>query len=152
MYLNRYSPRAKLIYSSVANESIFSLMNQTFFVLKEGNCSWPSGVGAPGVVLASRPAEDIENSENLIWRVLLGERIGSNGVLANISTNQLLTRRDGLSSEGPLELDYSSLEQAGLNGSLLEFTLGQQRNDTGDFLLLNRTVTTILRNRSNRTR
>uniref|UniRef100_A0A8C1LL16 ADAMTS-like 2 n=1 Tax=Cyprinus carpio TaxID=7962 RepID=A0A8C1LL16_CYPCA len=114
----------------------------------EGNCSWPSGVGAPGVVLASRPAEDIENSENLIWRVLLGERIGSNGVLANISTNQLLTRRDGLSSEGPLELDYSSLEQAGLNGSLLEFTLGHQRNDTGDFLLLNRTVTSILRNRT----
>lgn len=133
------------------SESIFSLMSQTF-VLKEGNCSWPSGVGAPGVVPNSRPAEDMVNSENLIWRVLLGERIGSNGVLANISTNQLLTRRDGLTPEGPLELDYSSLEQAGLNGSLLEFTLGQQRNDTGDFLLLNRTVTTILRNRSNRTR
>uniref|UniRef100_A0A673MG15 ADAMTS-like 2 n=1 Tax=Sinocyclocheilus rhinocerous TaxID=307959 RepID=A0A673MG15_9TELE len=98
------------------------------------------------------PAEDIVNSENLIWRVLLRERIGSNGVLVNISTNQLLTRRDGLSSEGPLELDYSSLEQAGLNGSLLEFTLGHRRNDTGDFLLLNRTVTSLLRNRSNRTR
>lgn len=93
------------------------------------------------------------NSENLIWRVLLGERAGSDGVLANISTNQLLTRRDGLSSEaGPLELDYSSLEQAGLNDSLLEFTVGHRRNDTGDFLLPNRTLTTILRNRSNRTR
>ncbi|RXN22658.1 ADAMTS 2 [Labeo rohita] len=118
----------------------------------EGNCSWPSGVGAPGVVPVNRPAEDMVNSENLIWRVLLGERIGSDGVLANISTNQLLTRRDGLSSESPLELDYSSLEQAGLNGSLLEFTLGHRRNDTGDFLLLNRTVTSILRNRGNRTR
>uniref|UniRef100_A0A671RJ80 ADAMTS-like 2 n=1 Tax=Sinocyclocheilus anshuiensis TaxID=1608454 RepID=A0A671RJ80_9TELE len=96
--------------------------------------------------------EEIVNSENLIWRVLLGERIGSDGVLVNISTNQLLTRRDGLSSEGPLELDYSSLEQAGLNGSLLEFNLGHRRNDTGDFLLLNRTVTSLLRNRSNRTR
>lgn len=127
-------------------------MSQISFVLKEGNCSWPSGVGAPGVVPVNRPAEDMVNSENLIWRVLLGERIGSDGVLANISTNQLLTRRDGLSSESPLELDYSSLEQAGLNGSLLEFTLGHRRNDTGDFLLLNRTVTSILRNRGNRTR
>uniref|UniRef100_A0A673LM56 ADAMTS-like 2 n=1 Tax=Sinocyclocheilus rhinocerous TaxID=307959 RepID=A0A673LM56_9TELE len=125
---------------------------ETNEVYETGNCSWPSGVGAPGVAPISRPAEDMVNSENLIWRVLMGERIGSDGVLANISTNQLLTRRDGLSSEGPLELDYSSLEQAGLNGSLLEFTLGQRRNDTGDFLLLNRTVTTILRNRSNRTR
>ncbi|XP_048045296.1 ADAMTS-like protein 2 [Megalobrama amblycephala] len=119
----------------------------------EWNCSWPSEVGAPGVVPVSRPAEDMTNSENLIWRVLLGERVGSDGVLANISTNQLLTHRDGLSSEaGPLELDYSSLERAGLNGSLLEFTLGHRRNDTGDFLLPNRTLTTILRNRSNRTR
>ncbi len=134
------------------SDSIVSVMRQPLFVLKEGNCSWPSGVGAPGVAPISRPAEDMVNSENLIWRVLLGERIGSDGVLANISTNQLLTGRDGLSSEGPPELDYSSLEQAGLNGSLLEFTLGQRRNDTGDFLLLNRTVTTILRNRSNRTR
>lgn len=88
--------------------------------------------------------------------MLLGERPGSDGVHANISTNQLHTYKDGLSTEaGPLELDYSSFEQTGfLNGSLLEYTLGQQRNETGDILLPNRTVTTGFRNnsRSNRTR
>ncbi|XP_051962929.1 ADAMTS-like protein 2 isoform X2 [Xyrauchen texanus] len=121
----------------------------------EGNCSWPSAVGSPDVAPVNRPAEDLVNSENLIWRVLLGERDGSDGVLVNISTNQLLTHRDGLSSEaGPLELDYSSFEQASLNGTLLEFTLGHRRNDTGDFISPNRTFITSLRNsnRNNRTR
>ncbi|XP_051981577.1 ADAMTS-like protein 2 [Xyrauchen texanus] len=119
----------------------------------EGNCSWPSGVGVPVVAPANRPAEYLVNSENLIWRVLLGERVSSDGVLANISTNQLLTHQDGLSSETrPLELDYISF--GGLNGSLLEFTLGHRRNESGDFLSLNRSITTSLRNssRNNRTR
>lgn len=123
------------------------------FCFKEGNCSWRSGEAAGDVAPVNRPAED---SKNLIWRVLLGERPGSDGVLANISTNQLHTFKDGSSTEaGPLELDYSSLEPTGfLNGSLLEFTLNLQRNDTGDGLPLNRTVTTGLRNngRGNRTR
>ncbi|TRY95843.1 hypothetical protein DNTS_021380, partial [Danionella cerebrum] len=119
----------------------------------ERNCSWPGGVGVPGVAPISRPPEDDLNSENLIWRVLMGDRLGSDALLANISTNQLLTQRDGLSSEAePLEFgDYSSFEQTGLNDSLLEFTLGDRRNDT-DLLFPNRTFATVLRNRSNRTR
>ncbi|XP_057184990.1 ADAMTS-like protein 2 isoform X2 [Triplophysa rosa] len=119
----------------------------------EGNCSWRNGEAAADVAPVNRPAED---SKNLIWRVLLVERPGSDGVLANISTNQLHTIKDGSSTEaGPLELDYSSFEQTGfLNGSLLEFTLAHPRNDTGDVLLPNRTIATSLRNngRGNRTR
>ncbi|XP_066510787.1 LOW QUALITY PROTEIN: ADAMTS-like protein 2 [Hoplias malabaricus] len=115
-----------------------------------GNSSWPSQVVAPGIVPASRPAEGMEDSENLIWRMLLKQRMH-----INISANQLFSEGTGLfPEEDPMEFDYSSMEQGSLNGSLLEFTLGQSRNDTGDLLFQNRTLITGLRssNRTNRTR
>lgn len=93
------------------------------------------------------------DSENLIWRMLLRQRIDSDGMHVNISTNQLLSA--GLFPEvEPVELDYSSTEQGSLNASFLEFTLGRRRNDTGDLLFQNRTLITSLRssNRTNRTR
>ncbi|KAL7839703.1 hypothetical protein SRHO_G00263610 [Serrasalmus rhombeus] len=114
-----------------------------------GNSSWPSGVVAPGIVPASRPAEEMVDSENLIWRMFLRQRMH-----INISTNQLLGEGEGLFPEvEPVELDYSSTEQGNLTGSFLEFTLGRRRNDTGD-LFQNRTLIPSLRssNRTNRTR
>ncbi|XP_076853855.1 ADAMTS-like protein 2 [Brachyhypopomus gauderio] len=120
-----------------------------------GNSSWPSGVVTPGIVPGSRPAEEMVDTENLIWRMLLGQRMDSGNMHFNMSANQLLSEGAGLSSEvEPFELDYSSTEQGILNGSLLEFTLGHQHNETGDLLLQNRTLSTIFRssNRTNRTR
>ncbi|KAG9261808.1 ADAMTS-like protein 2 [Astyanax mexicanus] len=121
----------------------------------DGNSSWPSGVVAPGIVPANRPAEEMVDSENLIWGMVLRQRTGSDGMQNNISTNQLLSEGAGIFPEvEPVELDYSSSEQGNLNSSSLEFTLGRHRNDTGDLLFQNRTLITSLRssNRTNRTR
>ncbi|CAK6976179.1 ADAMTS-like protein 2 isoform X3 [Scomber scombrus] len=104
---------------------------------------------------AGGPLDAGPDSPNLIWRVLLDGRIGTDELLINISTNQLLTEGDSLfSSEvGPVELDLSSLERDGLNETL-EFTLGRKRNDSGDAPFLNKTVQSGGRtsSRSNRTR
>uniref|UniRef100_W5L4A5 ADAMTS like 2 n=1 Tax=Astyanax mexicanus TaxID=7994 RepID=W5L4A5_ASTMX len=109
------------------------------------------GVVAPGIVPANRPAEEMVDSENLIWGMVLRQRTGSDGMQNNISTNQLLSEGAGIFPEvEPVELDYSSLEQGNLNSSSLEFTLGRHRNDTGDLLFQNRTLITSLRS-SNRT-
>ncbi|XP_062307465.1 ADAMTS-like protein 2 [Osmerus eperlanus] len=103
--------------------------------------------------------EEVPDSQNLIWRVLLGERIGPDELLINISTNQLLTDGEGvfLSEVGPLDMEYVNLESGRrfpFNGTVGEFSLGRRRNDTGDFFFQNRTVLTVLRsgNRTNRTR
>ncbi|XP_035591104.1 ADAMTS-like protein 2 [Oncorhynchus keta] len=119
----------------------------------DGNSSHTGSVAVPAPA-ASKPLEEGPDSENLIWRVLLGKQIGPDELLTNISTNQLLTEGEGVFS---LEVDYSSVEQGGqfpLNSSLGEFSLGARRNDTGDLLFPNRTLLTGMRsnNRTNRTR
>ncbi|CAG09662.1 unnamed protein product, partial [Tetraodon nigroviridis] len=98
------------------------------------------------------------DAPNLIWRVLLGGRIGPDELLINISTNQLLTDGDGLFSAevGPMETGLSGTETDGPLGlnETLEFTLGRKRNDSGDGSFQNKTVQTGGRpsSRSNRTR
>lgn len=98
------------------------------------------------------------DAPNLIWRVLLGDRIGPDELLINISTNQLLTDGDSLFSAevGPAETDLSGTEMDGPTGlnETLEFTLGRKRNDSGDASFQNKTVQTGGRpsSRSNRTR
>ncbi|XP_062873822.1 ADAMTS-like protein 2 [Trichomycterus rosablanca] len=122
---------------------------------QEGNSSWPSGVVAPGIVPASRPAEEMVDSENLLWRMLLGQHFGTDDMLVNHSTNQLLNREGSITTDAePVELEYSSTEQGNINSSFFEFTLARRRNDTGDLLFQNRTLVTSLRssNRTNRTR
>ncbi|XP_041955841.1 ADAMTS-like protein 2 [Alosa sapidissima] len=128
--------------------------------LSEGNSSQPSSLVAPPLATPNRLGDKLSDSENLIWRVLMGESVGQDKLMVNITTNQLLTQGEGqFSAEmGPLELDYGSLESnAGfsLNSStLLEFTLGRRSNETGDLPLLNRTIFPGLRNgnRTSRTR
>uniref|UniRef100_A0AAY4DYH8 PLAC domain-containing protein n=1 Tax=Denticeps clupeoides TaxID=299321 RepID=A0AAY4DYH8_9TELE len=97
-----------------------------------------------------------EFGENLIWRVLLEERLGQDRLRVNISTNQLLTQgeRQLPTEMGPLEMDYDFefYPQNNPNSSFLEFALEHRRNDTGDFPLSNRTLFYGLRNRTNRTR
>lgn len=125
----------------------------------EGNSSHAGSAAIPAIPdPASGPLEEGPDSQNLIWRVQLGDRIGPDELLINISTNQLLTEGEGLfSSEvGPMEMDFSGLVQGRpfpLNGTL-EFTLGRRRNDSGDVFYHNRTLLTSLRGtiRSNRTR
>ncbi|XP_076007219.1 ADAMTS-like protein 2 [Genypterus blacodes] len=120
----------------------------------EGNSSHADSTAIPAS--ASRPLEAGPESPNLIWRVLLDGRIGPDGLLINISTNQLLTAGGGLfSSEvGTAEVDLS-LEQGGpffLNDTL-EFALGHKRNDSGDGLYHNKTVSGgRTSSRTNRTR
>ncbi|KAM6965405.1 ADAMTS-like protein 2 [Aplochiton taeniatus] len=107
---------------------------------------------------ASGPAEEGPDSQNLIWRVLLDDRIGLDELLINISTNQLLTEGEGLflSEVGPMEMDYSSIEHDGplLLNRTLEFSVGRRRNESGDLYFQNLTVLTGLKssNRTNRTR
>ncbi|KAL0979609.1 hypothetical protein UPYG_G00187240 [Umbra pygmaea] len=121
------------------------------------NSSNPAGSLAVPAPAASRILEEGPHAENLIWRVLLGERIGTDELLVNITTNQLLTEREGLfSSEvGPLEVDYSSVERGTglvpLNGSVGEFSLARRRNDTGDLLFPNRTLLVTGTRSNNRT-
>lgn len=97
------------------------------------------------------------DAPNLIWRVLLGDRIGPDELLINISTNQLLTEGDSLFSAevGPVETGLS-MEVDGPFGvnETLEFTLGRKRNDSGDGSYQNKTVQGGGRpsSRSNRTR
>ncbi|KAJ8415571.1 hypothetical protein AAFF_G00425510, partial [Aldrovandia affinis] len=125
----------------------------------ERNSSWSGSMGVHVIPVARGPSKEIPDSQNLIWNVLLGERIGSEELLVNISTNQLFSQGEGLYSTEtePLELDYGNLEHSPpypLNGSLQEFTMGRRRNDTGELLFSNRTVLPNLRsgNRTNRTR
>lgn len=98
------------------------------------------------------------DAPNLIWRVLLGDRIGPDELLINISTNQLLTEGDSLFSAevGPVETGLSGMETDGPLGvnQTLEFTLGRKRNDSGDGPYQNKTVQSGGRpsSRSNRTR
>ncbi|XP_018601974.1 ADAMTS-like protein 2 [Scleropages formosus] len=116
--------------------------------------------GAPGPVFpAGRgPSEDVPGSENLIWSVLLGERIGSEELLINLSTNHLLGQENVFSSETePLDLDYASLEHDAshhLNSSLQELSIGRHQNETGDFVFPNRTALPAHKGgtRTNRTR
>ncbi|XP_041756650.1 ADAMTS-like protein 2 isoform X3 [Coregonus clupeaformis] len=107
----------------------------------DGNSSHTGGVAVPAPA-ASRPLEEVPDTENLIWRVLLGEQIGPD-------------EGEGLfSSEvGPLEVDYSSVKFP-LKSSLGEFSLGRRRNDSGDLPFPNRTLLMGVRsnNSTNRTR
>ncbi|XP_034027026.1 ADAMTS-like protein 2 isoform X3 [Thalassophryne amazonica] len=122
----------------------------------EGNSSHAGSTAVPAPVSGSLdPGQD---SPNLIWRVLLDDRIGADELLINISTNQLLAEGDNLFSTeiGAVEVDLSSPERGGpfvLNRTL-EFILGHKRNDSGDGAYLNKTVLTGVRNpsRYNRTR
>ncbi|CAJ1069685.1 ADAMTS-like protein 2 [Xyrichtys novacula] len=122
---------------------------------KEGNSNHTGSTANPAPAGPLDPGPD---PQNLIWRVLLGGRIGQDELLINISTNQLLTEGDSLfSSEvGPAEVDLSILEQDGAFGlnETLEFTLGRKRNDSGDGSYHNKTVQSGGRSssRSNRTR
>ncbi|TWW60810.1 ADAMTS-like protein 2 isoform X1 [Takifugu flavidus] len=122
----------------------------------ESNSSHTGSTAKPvpvGGSLDMRP-----DAPNLIWRVLLGDRIGPDELLINISTNQLLTEGDSFFSAevGPAETGPSSMEidgPLGLNETL-EFTLGRKRNDSGDGPYQNKTVQSGGRpsSRSNRTR
>ncbi|XP_060895026.1 ADAMTS-like protein 2 [Labrus mixtus] len=117
----------------------------------EGNSSHTGSTANPAPAGGSLdPGQD---SQNLIWRVLLEGRIGQDELLINISTNQLLTEGVALFSS---EVDLSVLEQDGAFGlnDTLEFTLGRKRNDSGDGSYQNKTVQGGGRNssRSNRTR
>ncbi|MFT7813519.1 ADAMTS-like protein 2 [Arapaima gigas] len=118
-------------------------------------------VGAAGPVFPAghRPSEDVPDSDNLIWSIMLGERIGSEELLINLSTNHLLGQEEGLysSETEPLDLDYASLEHGTshrLNSSLQELSVGHRRNETADFVFPNRTVLPVQRGgtRTNRTR
>ncbi|KAM9546601.1 ADAMTS-like protein 2 [Salvelinus alpinus] len=107
----------------------------------DGNSSHTGGVAVPAPA-ASRPLEEKPDPENLIWRVLLGERIGPD-VGEGLFSSEV----------GPLEVDHSSVKFP-LKSSLGEFSLDRRRNDTGDLLFPNRTLLTGMRsnNRTNRTR
>lgn len=93
------------------------------------------------------------DAPNLIWRVLLGDRIGPDELLINISTNQLLTEGDSFfrAETGPSSMEIDG--PLGVNETL-EFTLGRKRNDSGDAPYQNKTVQSGGRpsSRSNRTR
>ncbi|KAJ3604543.1 hypothetical protein NHX12_029283 [Muraenolepis orangiensis] len=86
------------------------------------------------------------DSENLIWRVLLGDRIGPDELLINISTNRLLV--EGVEA-GLVELE----PKESFNETTLAFTIGRKRNDS-DGHAPNRTVTgqRVPGHRNNRTR
>lgn len=127
------------------------------FVPSDSNSSYTGSTAKPAP--AGGPLDTGPDSPNLIWRVLLDDRIGPDELLINISTNQLLTEGDGLfSSEmGPVEMGLSSsMERDGSFGvnETLEFTLGRKRNDSGDSSHQNKTVQSGGRpsSRSNRTR
>ncbi|KAK0156495.1 ADAMTS-like protein 2 [Merluccius polli] len=85
------------------------------------------------------------DSQNLIWRVLLGDRIGQDELLINISTNQLL-------AEG-VEAGLVELERRESFNDTMEFSIGRKRNDSEGHTP-NRTLTgqRIPGPRNNRTR
>ncbi|XP_075903297.1 ADAMTS-like protein 2 [Nelusetta ayraudi] len=122
----------------------------------ERNSSHTSSTANPAP--AGEPLDTGPDSTNLIWRVLLDDRINPDELLINISTNQLLTEGDPLfSSEvGPVEAGPSSLEDDGLFSvnQTMEFTLSRKRNDSGDGSYQNKTVQSGARasSRTNRTR
>lgn len=99
------------------------------------------------------------DAPNLIWRVLLGGRIGPDELLINISTNHLLTDGDGAFSAEVGPVEAGGLRGTETDGPLglnktLEFTLARKRNDSGDGSYQNKTAQTGGRpsSRSNRTR
>lgn len=127
-----------------------------FFPPSENNSSHTGSTAKP--LPAGGSLDLMPDAPNLIWRVLLGDRIGPDELLINISTNQLLTDGDSLVSAevGPVETGLSGTEMDGPLGlnETLEFTLGRKRNDSGDGSHQNKTVQTGGRpsSRSNRTR
>ncbi|XP_048835152.1 ADAMTS-like protein 2 [Brienomyrus brachyistius] len=111
----------------------------------ERNDSRSAGATGPVFPADHGPSEDVPDTDNLIWTVLLGKGVGSDEMFVNLSTNQLLSQGEGLySSENePLDLDYISLAHGNVNasdGTLQELSIGRRRNDTGDFLFHNRTA------------
>lgn len=131
-------------------------VNFFLFASSERNSSHTSSTANPAP--AGEPLDTGPDSTNLIWRVLLDDRINPDELLINISTNQLLTEGDPLfSSEvGPVEAGLSSLEDDGLFSvnQTMEFTLSRKRNDSGDGSYQNKTVQSGARasSRTNRTR
>lgn len=131
-------------------------MNFFLFASSERNSSHTGSTANPAP--AGGPLDTGPDSTNLIWRVLLDDRINPDELLINISTNQLLTEGDGLFSSEvvPVEVGLGSLEEDGLFGvnETLEFTLGRKRNDSGDGSYQNKTVQSGGRtsSRGNRTR
>lgn len=125
------------------------------FASSDRNISHTSSTASPAA--AGEPLDAGPDSTNLIWRVLLDDRINPDELLINISTNQLLTEADPLfSSEvGPVEAGPSSLEDDSLFSvnQTMEFTL-RKRNDSGDGSYQNKTVQSGARatSRTNRTR
>ncbi|KAG7264153.1 hypothetical protein CRUP_001664, partial [Coryphaenoides rupestris] len=107
------------------------------------------GAAAPSCaeVNSSLPVLMGPDSQNLIWRVLLGERIGPDELLINISTNQLLAEGE---EAGLVELER---REGGSFNETLEFTIGRKRNDSEGHTP-NRTLTgqRIPGPRNNRTR
>ncbi|CAL8334220.1 unnamed protein product [Arctogadus glacialis] len=85
----------------------------------------------------------VPDSQNLIWRVLLGDRMGADELLINISTNQLL-------AEGE-EAGLVELEQRGSFNETQEFSIGRKRNDSEGHTP-NRTLGGQRIHRNNRTR
>lgn len=131
-------------------------VNFFLFASSERNISLTSSTANPAP--AGEPLDTGPDSANLIWRVLLDDRINPDELLINISTNQLLTEGDPLfSSEvGPVEAGPSSLEDDSLFSinQTMEFTLSRKRNDSGDSSYQNKTVQSGARatSRTNRTR
>lgn len=131
-------------------------VNFFLFASLERNSSHTSSTANPAP--AGEPLDMGPDSTNLIWRVLLDDRINPDELLINISTNQLLTEGDPpFSSEvGPVEAGPSSLENDGLFSvnQTMEFTLSRKRNDSGDGSYQNKTVQSGARasGRTNRTR
>ncbi|MBN3299483.1 ATL2 protein, partial [Amia calva] len=84
-------------------------------------------------------------TENLIWNVLLGDPLGSEELVVNMTTNRLFAKGEAMysSEAGRMDLDYDSLEHASLdtfNGTLQELSMGRRSNDTGGLLFSNRST------------
>ena len=110
-------------------------------------CSPPP---SPRLLLSSSSLEKrslsalaVPDSQILIWRVLLGDRIGADELLINISTNQLLAEGE---EEGLVEL-----EQRESFNETQEFSIGRKRNDSEGHTP-NRTLGGQRIHRNNRTR
>ncbi|XP_019740201.1 ADAMTS-like protein 2 isoform X2 [Hippocampus comes] len=119
----------------------------------EGNGSRTGSTANP--IPVDVPLDPEADAPNLIWRVLLEERVGQDELLINISTNQLLeTEGDDLFSAEADPGDPESDGPLGRNRTL-QFTLGRKRNDSGaDVVYHNKTLHAMARAgaRSNRTR
>lgn len=119
----------------------------------EGNGSHTGSTANP--IPVDVPLDPESDAPNLIWRVLLEERVGQDELLINMSTNQLLeTEGDDLFSTEADPGDPESDGPLGRNRTL-QFTLGRKRNDSGaDIFYHNKTLHAMTRAgaRSNRTR